>query len=331
MNIQKIELITKKIKTCFDNKKIQEAFNYYENSTIVIEGSNGSIGQSFLFALNVIGVKNIELILTNNKSQISNLWKKSGFLIKNFNNRDDIEKYINNNNKNTHVFYAAGYGQPNIFLGDPHSMIQTNIKQVLDYTALPLKSFSYISTAEIYSGIPGEVNENSLIIANPNNIRSTYVNCKLLGESIVNNVLKNVDRKCSYRVALAFPFEYSDRDTRVLADLVKKAYKNQLILNGGGDFIRQYQYAPMCATKIMLGTALGNSSVYNVSGNYIYTLAEITKLIANLFNIEYVIEKNIKDSSAPKSVLVNSNLLDSQISYINNFINFNDCLRLYAK
>ena len=118
-------------------------------------------------------------------------------------------------------------------------------------------------------------------------------------------------------MALAFPPKLLEFDNRVLSDLINNAKKNGYVnLNGGGNFVRQYQYGPLCALKILAAMSYGKSNLYNNSGNFIIKLKNLGELIAKILEMKFVNISNFKnDKSAPKNVLVNSNLLNKEIGY----------------
>lgn len=317
-------------------KSIQKIKKLYHGNPLVIEGANGSVGLSILSNLKHFKIKPNKLILTTRSSEIDNDWKifdknlihlKSNS--KNFSKRREncISKY-----KKINVIYCAGYGRPNLFLNDQEGIIEANIINLIDYSIFKnIESFAFMSTAEIYSGLNGSVKENSKLITTPNHPRGVYIESKRLSESIISNILsRNIKRCVSFRVALAFPPKLLEFDNRVLSDLINNAKKNGYVnLNGGGNFVRQYQYGPLCALKILAAMSYGNSNLYNNSGNFIIKLKNLGELIAKIFEVKFVNISNFKhDKSAPKNVLVNSNLLNKEIGYqTKNEKNFEHYLR----
>ena len=151
------------------------------------------------------------------------------------------------------MLYTVQDTEPNLFLNDQEGIIEANIVNLIDYSIFKnIESFA-LSTAEIYSGLNGSVKENSKLITTPSHPRGVYIESKRLSESIISNILsRNIKRCVSFRVALAFPPKLLEFDNRVLSDLINNAKKNGYVnLNGGGNFVRQYQYGPLCALKIL--------------------------------------------------------------------------------
>ena len=138
-----------------------------------------------------------------------------------------------------------------------------------------------------------------------------------MAEAIVSNILsKKINRTASFRVALAFPPRSIKGDTRVLADLISSGKKGIVTLNGGAEYIRQYQFGPNAAIKILSAMANGKSTLYNNSGSHIITLGNLAKLISKILDVELDIKSNLGDTSAPVSVIINHDLIDSESGYL---------------
>lgn len=302
---------------------VQKVRSFYDNKPLVIEGSNGSIGLSLLSVFKEYEITPSRLILTTNSSGLDTDWYDffpNLIHLKSSDNKyDESRLKILKDLKSINVIYCSGYGRPSFFLKDPKSVVTANISNILIYSKLNnLKSFSYMSTSEVYSGNQGSLDENSKLITIPQHPRGIYIESKRLGEAIVENIIgKSVTRFASHRVALAFPPKLLKNDDRVMADLINNGLRDNIIkLNGGGEFVRQYQYGPNCAKKILASMAQGKSNLYNNSGSHIVTLAELANLIGEILNMNVDIEvKTPNDLSAPESVLIDSSKLHKEIGY----------------
>lgn len=303
-------------------KKMCELYN---NRPLILEGANGSLGLSFAEILFDEKIIPSSILLTTYSSEINTIWHKACsniFHIKNvddsdFHKRNEIIKSFSSKSV-VNVIFASGYGQPNKFLNDPLSVIEANILTLLKYSQYEnIGSFAYISTSEIYAGMDGDIDENSFTKSKPQNSRGVYIESKRLAEAIVSNILsKNINRTASFRVALAFPPRCIEGDTRVLADLISSGKKGIVTLNGGAEYIRQYQYGPNAAIKILSAIANGKSSLYNNSGSHITTLGDLAKLVSKILNVDINIRSNLSDNSAPASVIINHDLIDSESGYL---------------
>jgi len=306
------------------NKFVTEkVVNDLNNHPLVFEGANGSLGLSFLKVLKELDISPKVLLLTTHSSDLENEWISCNFNIEfikssheNFFSRR--KKLINSFGKGVNVFFASGYGRPNMFLDDPIGVIDANIKSLISYSDFNINKFAYFSTSELYSGLNGEVSEDVTLPTSPQHPRGIYIESKRLGEAIVSNLIsKNATRVASYRIALATPPRLLNNDHRVLADLITSAKENnKVILNGGQKLLRQYQYGPNAIYKILGSISNGTSNLYNNAGSHILTLGELAKLIGKVFNVDVEIKENIQDSSSPKVVNINSERINSESGYL---------------
>lgn len=300
--------------------KIKKVFH---KKPLVIEGANGSLGLSFLKIFKDYKIIPSKILLTTYSSNLEKSWiefdkniihlksNRSNFLLK---RGKILNEFVNIN-----VIYCSGYGRPNFFLKNPYGIIESNITNLIPYSSYKrINTFAFMSTSEIYSGLGGIIKENSILPTYPQHPRGVYIESKRLAESFVENVIsKNVKRYASFRIALAFPPKLLHKDNRVLSDLINNAFdNNQVTLNGGGDFIRQYQYGPNAALKVLAAISIGKSNLYNNSGNHIIKLKDLAKMVGDILNKRVVIKKESPlDGSAPKKVLIDSTLLNSEIKY----------------
>ncbi len=300
--------------------RVKVAFN---NNDLVIEGANGSMGLSLLKTFLDNEIKIPKLLLTTYNSTPDKLWSR---ISKNIdlihaNNKSFLSernKIISKFTNPFNVFYGAGYGRPNLFLNNPKSIVSANIDNLIGYSDYKnLNFFSYFSTSEIYSGCEGIVSENDPIVTSTLQPRSVYIEAKRLGEAITANIIsKTAKRAVSYRIALAISPKLIPGDNRVLADLINSGIKNNcVVLNGGSNLIRQYQYGPNSVYKILGSLVNGNALLYNNAGSHVVSLGDLAKLIAKILGVKCSILKKNEDISSPGKVLINTNLIDSHSEY----------------
>jgi nucleoside-diphosphate-sugar epimerase len=315
---------------------IKEVRQYYHEKPLVLEGCNGSIGLSLLEILRMFEIRPSKILLTTYNSDPNIQWFEISDNVVAFRSvsssfTTEREQAIGEMGPGVNVLFCAGYGRPSKFVSDPASVIEANISNLLAYNQFEsLASFAFSSTSEIYAGLSGTATETSPLPTTPQHPRGVYIESKRLGEAIVHNILsKKIARCVSFRVALATPPKMLLDDSRVLADLINKGLKDGIVtLNGGGHFVRQYQYGPNCAMKILSAMACGKSVLYNNSGSHIITLEELTKLIANILNIPYKINLVQGDSSAPESVLIDNKKINTESCYeVSNELPFESYLR----
>jgi hypothetical protein len=293
------------------------------NNALVVEGANGSMGLSLLktFIDNEIKVPN--LLLTTNSKIPDKQWNQVSDKIElihasDISFLDKRAKIISSFDNSFNVFYGAGYGRPKFFLNNPNSVIQSDINNLIQYSTYGnLNLFAYFSTSEIYSGCDGLVSENDPIVSSTQQPRSIYIEAKRLGEAITSNMIAKVAKRAvSYRITLAISPKLIPGDNRVLADLINSGRMNQcVILNGGSNFVRQYQYGPNAVCKILGSLVNGSATLYNNSGSHIITLGNLAKLVAKILGVKCDIKTINEDYSSPKKVLINSNLIDTESQY----------------
>jgi len=217
-----------------------------------------------------------------------------------------------------------------------HVLLQANVDNLLDYQVFTnIDTFCYLSTSELYSGSRGKVAETSPLPTQPQHPRGIYIEAKRMGESIVNHILKRkIRRVASYRIALATPPWLLKDDTRVLSDLIRSAISDgEVVLKGGAQMIRQYQYGPNAVYKIIGSIANGTNELYNNAGSHQTSLGALAGLIGKIFAVPVrIIEKN-NDISAPDTVEIDSGLIQKDSGYLlENEDQFEDYLRkiIYA-
>ena len=327
-----IDTIRNHILLSFSSGAIDVIRDNLNRKPLVVEGANGSIGTALAVILKSLEIEPDPLYITTNSSEPNDYWKEFSNL-KPFKLRSDLKNFRNTISelKNLNVFYSAGYGQPAKFSLDPIGIIDTNINQLIFYKSIEKgNNFAYMSTSEIYSGVTGSPKEDSPVISKPQQARGVYIESKRLGEAITHNILHNFRRRASYRVALAFPIKHDLEDTRLLADLVKKAIKNKKVhISNGAEYVRQYQYAPFTVTKILGSLFQGEYDLYNCGGEYTLTIGELGKKISEIFNVPFSQEiKNISDG-APSSVLIDSDLINKDSGFIELSMYIEKALSLY--
>jgi nucleoside-diphosphate-sugar epimerase len=318
------------------NEAITKVSNFYHGKPLVLEGCNGSIGLSLLEVLRLFEVRPSALLLTTHNSNPNIQWfelSKNVVALKSTSSSFIFERdqAIREMGPGVNVLFCAGYGRPSKFVSDPASVIETNILNLLTYNRFDgLASFAFTSTSELYAGLSGTAMETSPLPTTPQHSRGVYIESKRLGEAIVENIFnKKIARCASFRVALATPPYMLSDDSRVLADLINKGLKQGIVtLNGGGHYVRQYQYGPNCAMKILGAMACGTSRLYNNSGSHIVTLGDLAELIAKILNLPYQIMATPVDSSAPEIVLIDNKKINMESHYdVSKELSFESYLR----
>ena len=304
------------------SEQANEIAKNIEGSTVVIEGANGAIGLSLGYILGELDTKPSSLVLTSRHSAPDlAFWNDICSDLHHF-TADEIEQKLNLLKVCENpivVFFCAGYGQPNKFMNDGAGIISDNVNGLLQYAGLDKVShFAFMSTSEIYSGMTGIVAEDSPTKSQPQNPRSIYIETKRLSEAIcLQHLSREGLRLAIYRVALAFPPKPIRGDSRVLADLIKSGQETGVVtLHGGGHQLRQYQFGPVAAIKILSSLFNGKSELYNCAGSDIVTLEQLATQIATVLDVPVDVKQSQYDTSAPETVRISASLLDDESGFL---------------
>jgi nucleoside-diphosphate-sugar epimerase len=295
-----------------------------DSKPLVVEGANGSLGLSILHVLKELSVRPSALLLTTRYSEPNPAWysaAKSVVAVRST-DPDFFDRracWIRAQSDPVFVLYGAGYGRPNSFLNDPSAVVRANVDQLLGYAEFTnVGHFAYLSSSEVYTGGAGLMFESGPLISTPQHPRGVYIESKRLGESIVTHLInKTAARAASYRVALAMPPIWIDDDSRVLADLLRGGIKDgRVVLNGGADLIRQYQFGPNAIYKLIGSLVNGQATLYNNAGSHVTTLRELAALVASICGAPLIVRDEATDKTSPPSVLLSTELIDRESGYI---------------
>lgn len=295
-----------------------------EDKPLLVEGANGALGLSIAVVLLEQKIFPSAILLTTKQSDLSAEWSALNCettLLKSTaaSFMDERARWISSQPQGIFVIYAAGYGRPNFFLSDHESILSANIHGLLGYANWKnIEYFAYVSTSEIYTGCDGVAYEDSVTVSTPLHPRAVYIEAKRLSEALVHHVIsETAQRAVIYRVALAIPPKMLVADNRVLADLLRAAIDDgKVTLHGGGNLVRQYQYGPNAIYKLLGSMVNGKANTYNNAGSHVYKLADLARLIAELFNAELEIQHANMDDSSPKAVLLSTSLIDTESRYL---------------
>lgn len=168
-------------------------------------------------------------------------------------------------------------------------------------------NFLFISTSEIYSGLKNKPDEEMIGNCNSNHPRSTYIQSKILGESIVNLYKNKGLNAKSVRLCLAYGPGNKKKDHRVLYQLIQKGLNsNKINLLDNGMAKRSYIYILDAIKMIINIFFFGKSNIYNVGGVKVLTIKKLATLISKKLNVNLIIPKiKIPLKSAPDLAVVN--------------------------
>lgn len=184
-----------------------------------------------------------------------------------------------------YVLHAAGYGQPGKFLADPLGTMALNVCASLDLLSrlAPGGGYLYLSTSEIYSGLPpGEHEETQIGTTNTDHPRASYIDAKRAGEVICYAASASGKRARAARVALAYGPGVRLDDARVLNTFILRGLSGSVTLADHGHALRTYCYVADTIEILWRILLDGEQVVYNVGGISRTTIADLAGSIGKL-------------------------------------------------
>lgn len=190
-----------------------------------------------------------------------------------------------------HVVHAAGYGQPGKFLADPLGTMALNVCASLDLISrlAPGGAFLYLSTSEVYSGLPpGEHEETQIGTTNTDHPRASYIDAKRAGEVICHAASASGKRARAARVALAYGPGVRLDDARVLNTFILRGLSGSVTLADHGHALRTYCYVADTIEILWRILLDGEQVVYNVGGISRTTIADLARSIGQLTGAQVI-------------------------------------------
>lgn len=187
------------------------------------------------------------------------------------------------------VIHAGGYGQPGKFMENPLATLRLNTAATCDLLDLltPGGRFLFVSTSELYSGLPNPpFREEQIGTTNTDHARACYIEAKRCGEAICHAASKGGVVARAARLALAYGPGTRADDQRVLNTFIRRALTEHAIrMMDQGVAWRTYGYVAD-AVSIMWRILLeGREVVYNVGGDSRTTIRELAELTGRLTKV----------------------------------------------
>jgi len=183
------------------------------------------------------------------------------------------------------ILHAAGYGQPGKFLAEPLGTMALNVCACLDLLSrlAPGGRYLFLSTSEVYSGLPpGAHEEGQIGTTNTDHPRASYIDAKRAGEVLCHAASRAGTTARAARVALAYGPGVRLDDARVLNTFILRGLSGAVTLADHGHALRTYCY--VADTIEMLWRILldGRQVVYNVGGVSRTTIGDLARGIGAL-------------------------------------------------
>ena len=182
-----------------------------------------------------------------------------------------------------YIIHAAGYAQPLKFLADEIATISVNTTKLIELLG-KMKSGAkalYMSSSEVYNGLPVPQNESQIGTTDPTHPRACYIEGKRCGEAICMAYRRlGKDVKIA-RVSLVYGKTRSG-DTRAMSHFIEQSKTGTIQLMDKGEVKRTYLFIDD-AVKIFWDILIdGKEPIYNVGGVSKTTIAELAETIAKL-------------------------------------------------
>jgi nucleoside-diphosphate-sugar epimerase len=288
----------------------KEFANFFRDKRILITGGSGLLGSNFaeLFQTYTDTFSgNIDLNLISKTGIFPFKLSRGTSIIQQDLTSSNLPKSIG---KFDIIIHCAGYGQPAKFQQNPLKTIHLNTTTTLELSTL-LKSkgsFLFMSSSEVYSGLSKPpFSEEDIGTTNTNHSRSSYIESKRTGESIIAAMQSEFPdiHSSAARLALAYGPGAKNGDNRVLYELIKRGLdERKLVLRDSGKAIRTYCYISDAIEHCLHILMRGSEHVYNVGGRSRVSIKELAELIGNILDIPVTIPEDSGDflSDAPKDV-----------------------------
>jgi len=190
-----------------------------------------------------------------------------------------------------YVIHAAGSADPSRFLDKPVDTIAVNTAGTIALfgSLAPRGRYMYLSSSEVYSGLPSPHFEYEIGTTGPGHPRAPYIEGKRCGEAIVHAHRRGGLNAVIARPALAYGPGTRKGDGRVINVIIKQALtEGRVTLADQGLAIRSYVYVAD-ATAMLLNILLrGGQVTYNVGATAPRTVSWVARLIAEYAGAEFV-------------------------------------------
>jgi nucleoside-diphosphate-sugar epimerase len=219
------------------------------------------------------------------------------------------------------VVHAAGYGQPARFMEDPVKTLKLNTSTTLNlFECLAAAGrFLFLSTSEVYSGLPNPpYREDQIGATNTTHPRSCYIEAKRCGEAICNAYRARGIGANSARLSLAYGPGTKPGDRRVLNAFIERGLTQMKIaLQDTGNAKRTYCYVSDAAEVLWHILLRGRRPIYNVAGNSRTTIAELARKIGAKLGVPVEFPADSKElGGAPEDVYLDMSLVETDFQKV---------------
>lgn len=299
-----------------------------KNTTILVTGATGSIGQviiDVLMRLNLDNDYRCKIIAVSRNAAkaeklFRNYWNHKYFEYISM----DVSEAVAINKKIDYILHAASNTHPLQYAQEPIGTITTNVFGTYHLLSLAYKNnseFLLFSSVEIYGENNTDIemfNERDMGYLDCATLRAGYPESKRIAESMCFAFAKQLDIKFKIaRLARVYGLTMSSQDSKAIAQFLKNGLNHEnIILKSEGNQLYSYIYVMDCVSGIFAVLLNGgDGEVYNVSGTHsAITLKDLAQMIAEEFGVSVVYELPTQIetegfSKATKAVLNNEKLI----------------------
>ena len=287
--------------------------NTFKDKSILITGASGIIGTHFIYGLVYIydelkiPLKIYAVVNRGIPDHLTSLMEKKYISFYSGDLTNDL--FLSSLPKADYIIHAATYGQPGKFMEFPEITIKLNTTVTLFLLENNLYKdgrFLFLSTSEVYSGLPNPPYlEDQIGTTSPNHSRACYIEAKRCGEAIINIFRQKGVPAVSARLSLAYGPGTRNDDRRVLNNFIEKALINKEIkLMDSGSAKRTYCFVSDAVNMMWKIFFDGKECVYNIGGISSVTILQLARIIGELTNVPVSTPeiKNLTVSGAPEDV-----------------------------
>lgn len=230
--------------------------------------------------------------------------------------------------------FFAGSSSPSVFMRNQRESMLINSVGLNSALASTRTGFVYLSSAEIYSGLPNSPNEETPPVATATHPRATYIEGKRFGEALTSAYVSEgrIEFGGSARLALGYGPGFKLGDKRLLYELVETALNEGSIRvnEASASFSRSYIHL-LNVSEVLLRMIVGKvCKVVNVGNQDHRTIEDISYLIASTLGAEVIRDSgNPPVVGAPKTVSIDTSEM-AKLGLISRSISLQEGIRQVA-
>ncbi len=249
---------------------------------ILITGGSGFLGKVLLKKLSSLKI-NIVCLTQSKIEQNSPRNKEIRFIKADIMSLTSLDRVKNEFKNIDQIVHLAGLVPKNYFDDIPEKMFNVNVYgtlNILKTFGTHIKSFIYISTAEIY-GIPnnfGAINEKQ-----PVNPLTHYATSKFSAERVCEIYLKDSNTILTI-LRLATLYGPNDTISRAIPNFIRTALAGKSLKVYGGEQLRDYLHVEDAAQAIIYAIFNPQAGIFNIGSSKAKCIKDVAEIIINKIN-----------------------------------------------